>query len=1052
MTQRFYYIFSFYFILLFSLQNSYAQMGVSIAEGELTNKQEVQLNINISDAYKMKVSDNFDFYGADWINYQKTYFFKLPEGDGEKEVFVKFQLRDGTITDTFVAYTILDTKPPSNRGRVNFSRGNYTKYRKVEIDLKCEGATWMNISNSTVFNRNDWVPFRKHVHSWLLPSGDGIKKIYVKFKDTAGNETKVYTDHIKLDSKAPKPKSIEILPEFAVVDKERNIKYVNQHNRNVGLEMMADGAEYMKISNSMNFYGHKWRRYTDYLDDWVMEDDIFEGYKRVYIRFRDKAGNESSTIYTSIYVDTKPPINPRIAINDGDEYTKSLNVTLQLHATEAVEMRIANDKDFDTASEWEPISKIKIWKLKEGETGIRDVWVSYRDRAKNQSTPIKASIKYDKDPPTDGQIFIKGNITKTKDSEIEVRVTAKDALMMKIALEENFERAHWREYSTKPLKLFLGTRGGDYKIKVQFRDRARNLSEISEATIYQEIRPLSPRVTIDNNKEYNTTQDGKVILSLFCLNATKMMVSSDPNFSDAEWIEYTNRLTYFLNDPDGVKTIYAKFKTATETQSITVNDKINWDKTPPYNVQFNLKVLPTESRIYYTKDYTVTVKAEDAVAMQLTEDSTFYSASWKPYTELPFFYGMSVKRGPIGYRTLYIRFKDFAGNISEPLSKEIYFDATSPQNLHVKINVPESTGQIATPRNYTFIRDVALDMEMSADSAYFMRIADNPTWQNSEWVPFAEHYNYALKGDEGKKVIYIQFKDDHDNITRIIKKNIIWDRDPPTHPRIIINENKAFTKNESRQVIINPICNGADYMIISNNPDLSDGIWMHYRSRVKWTLTEGDGDKVIYGKFYDYAGNESFEARGKITLDRTLPNVSEIVINGHELMTNKLEVQLKITAEDADEMIISNDYSFASPCTWEPYRHTKKWKLENKDGEAKVYVKVRNVAGTQSAPLHSKIILDTSHPILFKLSINNGATGTDTENVTVQTKVSDDTIEMQLSSSENFSEAQWISYKPEVPYKLAGRGRQNVYVRFKDENGNISKALKTDIVVYKNVK
>ncbi|OHX67581.1 hypothetical protein [Flammeovirga pacifica] len=1046
-------IFQTIYILFFcfSFTNVFGQFGVSIKNGDLINTREVQLAINIPDAIKMTISNDYDFYDAEWVNYQRHYFWKLNDGDGEKEIFLKFLLANGRETDVFVAYTILDTKPPF-AGRVNFSRGNYTRNRRVEIDFKCKEATFMNISNSGVFSNDDWIPFRKHIHSWMLTSGDGLKKIHVKFKDNAGNETKIYTDYIKLDSKAPEPKFLDIVPDFAVYDKKNDIKYVNQHNKIVSLELEAKGAEYMKISNSMNFYGHKWRRYSDYLDEWEMEEDIFEGFKKVFVRFRDKAGNESKTISTRIYVDTKPPINPRISINNGDEFTKSTYVTLQLRATDAYEMRIANDKDFDTAGDWEFYAKNKVWELQEGPTGTREVWVSYRDKARNQSDPVKAEINFDKDPPTKGQIYFQGGITKTNDKSVKMRVSADGALLMKIGLEENFEKAHWREYDPRPLSLFLGSEGGTKKILVQFKDRANNLSEVFEKEIYQEISALTPMIVIDENQEYNSRNDGRVNLFLYCLNATKMKISSLEDFSDAEWIDYEKRIQYYLKKPDGVKKIYAKFKTKTNTESVVVNDQIMWDITPPQNPTLELKVLPTESRIYYTKDYIVKVKADEAVAMQITEDSSFYTASWKPYIETPFYYGMSVKGGPVGYRKLYIRFKDFTGNISEPISKKLYFDATAPQNLAVKIHTPEIPANIATPDNFYFIREVALNMEMIADSAYFMRVADNPTWQGAEWVPYQEKYNYALKGNEGRKVIYVQFKDDHDNVTRILKKNIIWDRDPPTQQQLIINKGNEYTRSEERRVVLNPICHGADFMVISNNPDFSEGYWTHYRSRVNWLLTEGDGEKTVYAKFYDYSGNESFETRSHIFLDRSTPQINSIQINSEDKLTGNPEVTLKIDAKECSEMIISNDYSFASPSTWEPYQREKKWRLRPHSGTAKVYIKVRNRAGQQSAPSYSIIELDTDHPILYNISINNGATGTEEQVVTVHTHASDDTIEMQLANSNNFQNSKWIPYTQEVEWDLGGRGRKYVYVRFRDEAGNVSKPLKAEILVYEQVK
>jgi hypothetical protein len=93
------------------------------------------------------------------------------------------------------------------------------------------------------------------------------------------------------------------------------------------------------------------------------------------------------------------------------------------------------------------------------------------------------------------------------------------------------------------------------------------------------------------------------------------------------------------------------------------------------------------------------------------------------------------------------------------------------------------------------------------------------------------------------------------------------------------------------------------------------------------------------------------------------PKISDdsLIINNGDKYTNSLDVVLKLSAENAFQMAISNDPSF-SGIYWEEYKETKKWKLTEKEEKKIVYVKFRSEEGSVSDVIFSSIILDTTPP------------------------------------------------------------------------------------------
>jgi hypothetical protein len=135
-----------------------------------------------------------------------------------------------------------------------------------------------------------------------------------------------------------------------------------------------------------------------------------------------------------------------------------------------------------------------------------------------------------------------------------------------------------------------------------------------------------------------------------------------------------------------------------------------------------------------------------------------------------------------------------------------------------------------------------------------------------------------------------------------------------------------------------------------------------------WTLTGEDGEKRVYVKFKDTAGNWSPAPvpNDSILLDTQAPTGGSITVNSGASCTNTTNVTVTLTCNDdqgsgCSQMQFSNDGSVYSDL--EAYATTKAWTLPSTNGTKTVYAKVMDGAGNWLGPLLDTIVLNS--PIII---------------------------------------------------------------------------------------
>lgn len=107
-----------------------------------------------------------------------------------------------------------------------------------------------------------------------------------------------------------------------------------------------------------------------------------------------------------------------------------------------------------------------------------------------------------------------------------------------------------------------------------------------------------------------------------------------------------------------------------------------------------------------------------------------------------------------------------------------------------------------------------------------------------------------------------------------------------------------------------------------------------------------------------------------VILDTVPPQNPSVNIAGGEY-TNTRDIDLTFSAVDAVEMKIGEDLGFAN-VDWEGYIANKIFTLSSGDGSKTVYVKYRDIAQNETAPVSDTITVDTTIPQLQINLPNNG--------------------------------------------------------------------------------
>lgn len=813
------------------------------------------------------------------------------------------------------------------------------------------------------------------------------------------------------------------------------------------LEMAPHLVEFMQIGIDENLAGARWVPFST--EPVAVTLSPGDGEKFIYARLKDKTGNISPIEKTAIILDTAPPSGMRFSINNGARFTndKYGKVYLQIEGNDAVAWQVSNTTDFTHAA-WEAL-RDKPWNLNvSGGDGEKTVYARFKDRAGNVTKAFPQSISLDTKPPGQGEVIINNNEKFTRSSRVTLKVEAEGAHLVRIV-----DRSAAQNYEFSPdadgfmtIDWSFSRLQGRKVVRAYFMDAANNKTTApAEAEIiYDATKPAPPKLVIDNGSKYTNSATGNVDLQVFLRENEpnlNMTIAHDQSFSNAMSLKFAPDVEGFTvpSAEDGLKTIYLKLTDEAGNDAEIVSSSIVLDRQPPAVKSF---VINNGEKHVITPQVNIRTEAEDVSMMQISNNSHFQPApAWFPFTT--FISDWKLNPGD-GEKTVYARFKDAAGNISNTLSAKVTLDTQPPSG---KLVINEGGKFTNHPEG-----KVSLNILYDGADVMGMQISNTQDFSNAKLLPVEKKViDWPLGINDGDKTVFLRLKDKAGNFSAVCTADITLDRQGPENGEIKINNGEEWIANPAKRVALSLIATDARKMKVSHTADFSNVEWMPYRTAMGWTLAGNEGEHRVYAIFADRAGNISSPVSAKIKSDFTAPVVKTFMVEGNSDFSNdpQKRVRLVIEVEDATSMAIDN-IPITENSTWEPLQKNKTWILSNEDGMKTIYAQFKDQAGNVSEENSLRIMLDRVPPVENEVLINENAETLTSETGKINLSLkSNGAAEMLISNFPDFRNSRWETFTSVKENWLVeiDNHQARVYVKFRDKAGNISDVVSDQIKI-----
>lgn len=628
--------------------------------------------------------------------------------------------------------------------------------------------------------------------------------------------------------------------------------------------------------------------------------------------------------FTSMGVDTVPPTGS-ITINDVAGYTYSPVANLILSATDdnigVSEMQFSNDNV--TWSPWVQYATNTSWQLTSGE-GTKTVYARFRDYAGNTSPVYSDTTTYTafsldyfapytkvptqvisgtRDPgwtvsvatdtwASDGAATLDGNtwrytITDLVAGQNNITITTTNGGSTKTINTSITLVGYFYDYAEDPVsKMTPYGADGDWTLTTStssspshsYTDSpSGNYSTLTKNYMYTPALSTAP---MSNPTLY--FKDKRTLSGATC--AVYYGTSASPAFTTGTvWSQSGNTAGWTqesasLSSLKSYATIRLKFQlktTGTAADGWYVDNIFIGEATdstaPTGSLLINNGDIGTNSTLV-----TLTPNATDGASssvslMQFSNDLS----TWSPWEDYKTTKTWFLSSGT-GTKTVYVRYKDPAGNISTTYNDTISLDQTAPTITMNAVTSPTTVNSqtisgTANDTNPVTVQ-VVTDTTASDGMATVTGTAPNYSW------------SYTIKNlAPGANGITVTATDAGGNVSTPVNSSITLnttgDVTGPTGT-LAINNNNPYTgiANVTLNVTATDAGTGVDKMQFMNNTDgpWTDVSWTVYQATYNWTIGPytGDGPYTVYARFLDAAGNPSASVSDTIYLDTTAPIIT----------------------------------------------------------------------------------------------------------------------------------------------------------------------------------
>ena len=256
-----------------------------------------------------------------------------------------------------------------------------------------------------------------------------------------------------------------------------------------------------------------------------------------------------------------------------------------------------------------------------------------------------------------------------------------------------------------------------------------------------------------SNPDYTNNNVINVYINYSDVDISHYCVTEENSSSNCEWKESSNsplNTSYTLSSGDGLKTVYAYTKDLAGNISEQVIDTINLDTEKPTN-----NTISINNNATYTQSTSVTLTLSSSGATEMCISNTNSCTAWEPYATSKNWTLTSTDEN----KTVYVWYKDIAGNISDSVSDSITLDSSAPSGNSVSIN-----------NNEAYTTSTSVTLTLKSTGATKMCISNSSSC--TSYVDYATSYSWTLSSGLGSKTVYVYFKDDAGNVSSAVTDTI----------------------------------------------------------------------------------------------------------------------------------------------------------------------------------------------------------------------------------------------------------------------------------------
>lgn len=378
------------------------------------------------------------------------------------------------------------------------------------------------------------------------------------------------------------------------------------------------------------------------------------------------------------------------------------------------------------------------------------------------------------------------------------------------------------------------------------------------------------------------------------------------------------------------------------------------------------------------------------------------------------------------YDDAYYFVQQLKAGLKEPYLQRLNQFVSPPTFESLKINNGSSD---------TRIQSVTLSMTYSGQAPSHYMASENSNFSGAVWAEYSDSTPFNLSDGYGQKTVYVKLKNVYGE-SSVKSATIEYLEAALTLMSISINEGASSATENVVSVKPTYVGTPTHYML-SERSDFSGASWEVFKADIRFTLSSGYGNKTLYMKLKNGAGQTESKSAVIEMVDAFSAKLNSITINNGDEFTDSI-----IFSVTFDTLNTITKYKIGLRADLSDCPDWKNWKgspvsfkpsLTFANGVVTIYAQVGNT--TSESAIKSDFIRVVQPVVVTGLILAGGEDNFAGLTVPVAFATSTGTpTHYRLTETESaITSAAWVSWNNNITHRFSSLGSKTLYGQVKNE-------------------